>query len=214
MHALQVCVALVLSGAPADVPVGEGLGVLAVAPEPGPGPELVEMTLRLRERVAALHPATLDAEQLQERMREPLPAVSLAELDRAYEGARTAYVSGDHEGSVRALRTILQQLEALPESEEVFKRWTRTTLRLARSELNLGREEDARASIDRLLRAAPDAEVDLSLYPQSFALRVDAARAILAAAPRHHLSVEASAKGARVFVNGREDPCTTSVVGC
>lgn len=179
------------------------LGVLALAPPPGPPAELVEVTVQLRQDVAARRTGVLDAQQLRARMTGPA-AASLAELDRAFQGARAAYVAGDHEGAVRTLRAVVDDLEKLPESAEAFGQWTRAVLRLAKSESDLGRPEAARALLERLARAAPDVEVDAALFPSRFLRQVEQARAGLRAEPTRVLKVVASAPGARVYVNGRD----------
>lgn len=180
------------------------IGVLAVAPPPGPGPELVEVTVQVRERLAEYHVGMLDARQLRERMTGPQPGASLAELDLAFERARVAYLEGDYEGSVRSLRAVVDGLEELPDGPDAFARWTRAMLRLARSELNLGHEQEAAAAIERLVRAAPDVVVDRALYPASFANEVEKARHALKAAPTHSLVVRSSPPGATVYMDGRQ----------
>jgi len=190
---------------PTRSPAAETLGVLAVAPPPGPGPELVEVVSQLRQVMRQKNPAlVLDARQLHDRMAGPAPSASLAEIDRAYEGARSAAVGGDFEGSVRALRAVLEELEKLPEGEETFQRWTAAMLRLAKSEADLGRGDAARGVLERMLRAAPALRVDPKLYPPRFAAQVEEARSQLRALPQRRLRVTSTAPGARVFVNGRE----------
>lgn len=207
MHAVYACLALALVATPpAAVVEGErlGTGVLAVAPPPGPGAGLVEVTLELRDRLAEYDATVLDGPVLRERMVGPPSGAALAELDGAYEGARSAWIGGDHEGSVRTLRDLVTALERRPDDEETFARWTRAMLRLARFELNLGREEAARRTIERLVRAAPDLEPDPAEHPPRLLGELSRARAALAAAPQGALLVSTSAPGARVFVDGRE----------
>jgi hypothetical protein len=204
MHAVHVCIVLAALAGQGEDRGARSIGVLAVAPPPGPGPELVEITVQLRERTAEYHLGVLDVRQLRERMTGQLAGASLAELDRAFEGARVAYLRGDYEGSVRTLRTVVEGLEKLPDGADAFAQWTRVMLRLARSELNLGQEEAARASIERLVRAAPEVEVDRTLYPASFANEVEKARTALKTAATHPLTVSSSAAGARVYLNGRD----------
>jgi len=196
-----VLVALALASPAA----AESLGVLAVAPPPGPGSELVEVVSQLRQVMRQKSPSlVLDARQLQERMSGPVPSASLAEIDRAFEGARSAAVGGDFEGSVRALRAVLEELEKLPDGEETFSRWTSAMLRLAKSEADLGRADAARGVLERLLRAAPTLKADPKLYPPRFAAQVDEVRAQLRALPQRRLQVTSATPGARVFVNGRD----------
>jgi len=185
-----------------EVRAGDTLGVLALARPPGPEVELVEATLALRQEASARRAGVLDAQQLRARMVGPSTA-SLEELDRAYGGARVAYLAGDHQGAVRALNAIVEELERMAESGPAFAQWERAVLRLAKAETDLGRPEAARALLDRLLRADPDAVVDRELYDARFAQQVDHVRAALRAEPTRTLRVEASSGQAQVYLNGR-----------
>jgi hypothetical protein len=205
MHARSAGLVLaLLAAAAANAAAAERVGVLAVAPPPGPGPELVEVTADLRQRVAELDAGVLEGRALRERMVGPAEGASLAELERAIDGARAAYVSGDHGEAIRTLRAVVADLEKLPEGEEAFRRWTGAMLRLARYELNLGSEEAARSAIEQVVRAAPDLELDRAEHPARLAAEVERARAALAAGPRGRVRITASTQGARVFVNGRD----------
>src|ERR671918_648832 len=55
----------------------------------------------------------------------PGPSASLSELDRAYSGALATYHGGDYEGAIRSLRTVIADLEKMPEGPEVFGQWSR-----------------------------------------------------------------------------------------
>jgi PEGA domain-containing protein len=149
-------------------------------------------------------PGTLDGRELRARMLGPTPANSLAELDHAYEDARRAYLAGDFGASLATLRAILVDLEKHPDGAERFRQWTRTMMRLARLELELGDGKAGRAAIEQLLRAAPAIEIDRRLFPPRFIREVESVRASLAASPTHALRVKASVDGARVFVDGRD----------
>ncbi|OFX19579.1 MAG: hypothetical protein A2V77_10445 [Anaeromyxobacter sp. RBG_16_69_14] len=105
---------------------------------------------------------------------------------------------------MRTLRAIVEDLDKLPDSEGTFKQWTRATMRLAKAELDLGHEDAARSAIERLVRSAPDVQVDRSLYPARFARRIEDARTQLKAQPTRELAVAASQPGVRVYVNGRD----------
>ncbi len=202
MRVPSFALAALLAAVPA-VRADDVVGVLAVAPPPGPGPELVELTFQLRQAMAERNRGVLEARQLRDRMAGQLPGASLGELDRAYEGARTAYANGDLEGSVRTLRAIIEDLEKLPDSDESFRQWTRATLRLAKAETDLGRDDSARALLERLVQSAPDVVVDRNLYPARFARQVDEVRARFNASPTRKLTITASEPGVKVFVNGR-----------
>jgi hypothetical protein len=205
MRAFAIFIITALQAVPGPAGAAETLGVLAVAPPPGPGPELVEATGQLRQVMAVRNPGeVLDARRLRDRMTGETGGASLAELDRAFEGARSAAVSGDYEGSVKALRAIIEELDKLPDGDEALQQWTRALLRLAKTEADLGRADASRSILDRLVRAAPETKVDPALYPPKFARQVEEARAQQQALPRHKLTVTSPAKGVRVHVNGRD----------
>lgn len=189
--------------APATALGGESLGVLGVAPEPGPSAALVEATLQLRERIAEYTPGAIGTRQLRERMSGPPPGAALADLERATEAARVAYLRGDYEGSLSGLRAIAADVERLPDGDAEFALWTKVMLRLARTELDLGRADAARRAVERVVRADPDVKVDRSLHPAPLVDEVERARAALRAIPPGELVVTASAPDARVYVNGR-----------
>jgi hypothetical protein len=182
----------------------EALGVVAVANPPGPGPELAELTHQLRLVTAERTTGVLDAATLRERMTGQTSSATLAELDRAYAGALATYQNGDFEGAVRTLRAVIQDLEKLPDGPETFSQWTRATLRLARSEQTLGRGAEARALLERLVRANPTVKVDPNQYPPSFVKQVDEVRADTAKLAKRKLTVNSSAKGARIYLEGRD----------
>jgi hypothetical protein len=181
----------------------DALGVLAVEPPPGPGPALVRLTGGLRDALAARAPGVLSPEALRARMTASAPPAVLPELDRAHSGALAAHLAGEYDASNRTLRSVIERLERLPDGPEVFAAWTRTTLRLARSEQELGRAVEAQAVLERLLRAAPDLRVDPRQYPPSFQALVEQGRARLRALGTCRLTVEAAPE-TRVFVEGRE----------
>jgi exonuclease VII small subunit len=196
-----VLAAIALTGRAAG---GDSIGVLAVAPPPGPGPELVEMTTQLRQMLSERAPNVLDARQLRERMTGEPPGASLSEHDLGYESARAAFVKSDYEGSIRTLRTIVEELEKLPDGEEVFKQWTRAMLRLAKAEQELGHTAEAQNVLDRLVRAEPNVEVDPALYPPDFARLVRGATARLKLSPVRRLMVSSHSRDVQIFVSGRE----------
>ncbi len=202
-RALHACVATALVVA-TRASGAESIGVLAVAPAPGPGAELVEVTQRLEQRIAERSAGALDARQLRDRMTGSVPGATLPELERASEAARLAYLHGEYERSVGMLRDVIDQLERLPAGSEVFAQWTKAMMRLARTELDLGRPESARATIERVVRAEPSVVVSSSVHPARLVEEVERARAALNAAPKGTLVVTSSAPGARVYVNGRD----------
>jgi len=182
----------------------EFMGVAAVAEAPGPSPELVEITIQLRSVVAERTTGVLEAAQLRERMAGRPSNASLAELDRAYSGALATYQNGDYEGAIRTLRAVIEDLEKLPDGPETFSQWTRAMLRLARAQGTVGQKGEARASLERLVRAAPAVKVDPTQYPPSFERQVEEMKTHLRGLPQRRLAVTTSLKGAHVYVDGRD----------
>jgi len=196
--------AVVLAAGPAGARRDGELAVLAVALPPGPSAELVEVAVQLRQVLGDLRGGVLDAAQLRQRMTGQPPGASLPELDRAFDAARRAHLAGDHEGAVRTLRAVVDDLEKLPGDAEAFRQWTRAVLRLARSELDLGRADASRLLLERLVRTAPDVAVDPELHPARLIRMVEVTRDALRAQPRRALAIAATGGGARVYINGRE----------
>lgn len=204
MRHLLTFLAAALLSVPLHGRAADTLGVLPVAAPPGPNPELIETSSQLRKAIAEKNTGVLDSQALRDRMTGQTPGATLAELDRAYGGAVASYGSGDYEGSVRTLRAIIEELEKLPDSDAAFSQWQRAMLRLARAESELGQADASRATIDRLVRSAPQVQVDPASYPSRFIRGVDEAKSQLKSLPVHKLVVNSPAKGARVYVNGRD----------
>jgi hypothetical protein len=206
MTARVLVVSVVLAASPSGALAepAQTLGVVAVADAPvGPGVELAELARTFRGSVAATAPGVLTADELRQRMEGRASSSSLSELDRAYTGAVAAFQAGDYERASRTLRAIVEDLERQPPSDQAFAQWSRSMMRLARSEGSLGRKAEAREVMDRLLRADPAASPDPELYPPSFARQIDEVRAELRARPHRKLAVTAAGAPARVYVDGR-----------
>ncbi len=185
----------------ADAPT---LGVVAVAEPPGPSPELAELTHQLRAVTAERTQGVLEASQVRDRMMGQPATSTLAELDRAYAGSLATYQNGDFAGAARTLRGVIEDLEKLPDGPETFSQWTRAMTRLARTEQTLGHRDQAHEIMEQLVRAAPGIKVDPNQYPPSFSKQIEEVHAQVKALPVHRLTVQATAKGVRVFVGGRE----------
>ena len=200
---------VLLLAAPASARPSETVGVVAVAPPPGPRSDLVELTSQLRQAIASrVAPdrgvEVLEAGQLRGRMGGQPGGSSLAETENSYQAANAAAAS-DPQRATAMLRATLQDLEAMPDGDEVFRQWTRTILRLAKLESELANhEEQTRALVERLLRAAPSTKVDPFVYGPALAQQVEAVRAQLSALPKQRLTITSPAKEVRVFVNGRD----------
>lgn len=186
-----------------EAPRVDSVGVLSLALPPGPGAALAEIATELREAIAGRRAGVVEPRQLRLRMSGPT-GPTLEELDRAFEGARAASLAGDHQGSVRALRSVVEEMEKLPDGAETFSQCVRAVTRLARSELDLGHTDTARSLLERLVRAAPDLELDRDLHPGRFLQLLENARSVLRSEPTHRLAVTASGPGARVYLNRRD----------
>jgi exonuclease VII small subunit len=204
LRSFQAMSAAALVAAPLLGQAIESLAVVPVSVPPGPTPELIEMSSQLRTVIAGRNPGVLDSQQLRDRMTGQVAGATLGELDRAFGAARASYLSGDYEGSARTLRAIVEELDKLPDGEEAFSQWQRAMLRLARAESDLGQADASLATLDRLVRAAPQVQVDPTQNPPRFIRMVDEAKAQVKALPVHKLVVNSPAKGARVYVNGRD----------
>jgi hypothetical protein len=203
MRAITVCALAASILSPCAVRAEESVGVIAVAPEPGPAPALVELTDQLRRAVAERVPGVLEPTELRARMGDRAPGSSLSETNRMYEAARAAELSGDPRRAIVGLRATIAELEAFPESEEVFAQWSRSMLRLAKIEsLLAGHEEQARATLERLLRASPSTRLDPDVYGPDLAKLGKSVRAKLAKLGKRRLSISSLSKGVRLFVNG------------
>jgi hypothetical protein len=203
-YLLAALAALPLVSVAQTPPPADSVGVLVVGEPPdGPSAELADMAGPLRSTIAARVGGVLTADELRRRMAGQGRGATLVELDRAYAGAVAAFQSGEYESSARTLRAVIDDLERMPEGDEVFSAWSRAILRLARAEGSLGRKGEARDVMERLLRADPGAKADPELYPPSFGRQLDEVRAALKAAAPRKLTITAGGKPAKVFIEGR-----------
>jgi hypothetical protein len=185
----------------------ESVGLIAVAPPPGPAPALVDLTGQLRRAVAERMAGVLEPAQLRARMGDGAPVSSLSETNRMYEAARATELGGDPQRAIVGLQAAIKDLETFPESEESFAQWSRAMLRVAKIEsLLAGHEEQARATLERLLRADPGINVDPDVHGPDVAQLCKSVRSQLARLEKWRLTVSSSSEPAelRVFVNGRE----------
>jgi hypothetical protein len=190
---------LLLATSPADA-----LAVLAVAEPPGPDAALVELTHQLRAACRARAAGVLDAPELRARLRGPTSDRTLAELERAYAGAMASYQAGDYGSTLRALRAILDDLEALPESPAAHAQWLRANLRLAHAELTVGRAERYRELLELVAATDPRHRPDPDQFSPTFRRDLEAARARVARRPLRALAISATGEAAvTVFLDGR-----------
>lgn len=201
LRAVAVLAPLLLL-APAAAAGAEAFAVLPLAESPGPDAALLDLAGEVRAALQARDVGVLSPEALRDRMSGSAPAAQLSQSDAAYQAALDQHGRGDFEGSIRALRAVVADLELLPGSAEVHSRWQRAMLRLARSEQAVGRRGEAQAVLQRLLTIEPALEVDPRLYPPGFQRLVEEVRADTRALWTRRLTVEAQ-PDVEVFLEGR-----------
>jgi hypothetical protein len=188
-------------------PVDAGTtGVVSLTDPSEVDAKLPGLTLQLQAEVAARSDGVLSPAQLRERMIGADPGPALSALDGKYREAVSSY--GKHEqraydDSIVALNGILEELEKLPDDPRVFDQWVRALIRLAAAEFLAKHDKESAASIERLLRAAPEVAMALE-YPPSFRTQVEEAKKRLARLQGHELTVRAHAEGTRVLVERRD----------
>ncbi len=207
MKVFTICAFATMLVLPRAARSEESVGLIAVAPPPGPAPALVDLTGQLRRAVAERMAGVLEPAQLQARMGDGAPVSSLSETNRMYEAARATELGGDPQRAIAGLQAAIKALETLPESEEAFAQWSRAMLRVAKIEsLLAGHEEQARAALERLLRADPGIKVDPDVHGPDVAQLCESVRGQLANLEKWRLTISSSPQSAdlRVFLNGRE----------
>jgi hypothetical protein len=198
---------------PAAAP-GPTIAVLAVSDKPGPGPDLAILTRALHDALVERRRSALAPDEIRQRITGRTTSASLSELDRAYRGAEAEQRVANFDGAARTLRAVVEDLERMPESEEAGAQWSRALLRAAYVESSLGHKPEARAIVERLLRADPSARPDPESYPPGFAKQVEQVRTELGSRPKRTLSVKTGGRPARIFVEGHDrgpSPLTLSL---
>jgi hypothetical protein len=180
-------------------------GVLAVADPPaGPGAELAETTHQLRAACRDRVGGVLAVPEMRARLLGQRSNATLPELERAYVGAEAAFQNEEIEIAASTLRGIVDDLEKLPESPEVYAQWTRAMIRLAYVERILTRHASAATTLERLAATDPRVVVDEVQYPPSFRAEFDEARRRVAARRKFKLTITSPGRVATAFVNGRK----------
>jgi hypothetical protein len=198
----SLAAALLLAASPAAA--FDHLAVLAVADAPaGPDADLAELTHQLRaacrDRIGGVEEvATMRARMLGQRSN-----ATLTELERAYGGALAVYQNGEFESAIRTLKAIVEDLEALPESDEAYSQWVRAQLRLAHAALTIGREKEADDAMAAVVRTDASVQPDIDLYAPAYRRRFEGWRAKVRSLPARRLHVVSEGYGGTVYVNGR-----------
>ncbi|WP_059439567.1 PEGA domain-containing protein, partial [Anaeromyxobacter sp. PSR-1] len=182
----------------------ERLGVMAVADPPaGPDAELTELAHQLRAACRDRVGGVEEVATMRRRLLGQGSDATLSELDRAYGGALAVYQNGEFDSSVRTLRAIVDDLEALPEGEEAYFQWKRAMLRLAHASLSLGQEREMERAFLALARTDPALQPDPDQYSPGFRRRFEEVKARVRALPRRRLHVASEGRSGTVYVNGR-----------
>lgn len=182
----------------------DGHAVLAVGEPPGgPGPEVAAQAERVREALRERGLRVIGGAELAASLGGPPAPADAARLERAYATALAAFEHDRFARSAAQLRALLDELERLPESPELYVHWVRAVERLAYVERVLGRGAAAAALLERLAATDPSHAIDPVQYPPSLRGAFELARARVGARPRARLTVTAGGARAQVFVNGR-----------
>ncbi len=192
---------------------GDTLGVLAVAEPPaGPDVDLAELTHQLRAACRDRVGGVEDVPAMRARLLGQASNATLSELDRAYGGALAVYQNGEFESALRTLRAIVDDLEALPETDDAYAQWIRAQLRLAHAALTLGLERDAESAFMALARTDLGIKAEADQYSPTYRRRFEQAKAKVRALPARRLTVTAEGPPGAVFVNGRRMGATPLTV--
>ncbi|HYG67971.1 MAG TPA: PEGA domain-containing protein, partial [Anaeromyxobacteraceae bacterium] len=182
----------------------ETLAVIGAGEPPhGPDADLAELTHQLRAACRDRAGNVLDVPTMRAKLLGQLSNATLAELDRAYGGALAVYQNGEFDSSIRTLRAIVDDLEGLPESEDGYVQWRRALLRLAHAATTVGRDAEADAALEKILRVEPGYRPDPEQYSPAYRRHFDELRAKVKAIPTRKLLVTSEGKPGTVFVNGR-----------
>ncbi len=199
----RAALAVLLAAAPAYAE--EKLAVLAVGDPPeGPTPALAEMAHQVRAACRDRAGGVEEVADMRARLLGRATGATLAELDRAYVGALTAFDAQEFETSARTLRAIIEDLEKLPEGVEAYQQWIRAHLRLGVVERLLKHHAAARAAMARIIEIEPGYVVDWVQYPPSYLREFEDVRRQVQARPRRKLTIQSTGDAARAFVNGKE----------
>jgi hypothetical protein len=182
----------------------ERLGVVAVGDPPaGPDPEITELAHQLRAACRDRVGGVEEVSTMRARLTGQLSGATLSELDRAYGGALAVYQNGEFESAFRTLRAIVDDLEGLPETDDVYYQWTRAVVRLAHAANTLERKKELEAAFAKLAATDVTFQPDADQYAPSFRKKYDDVRARVRALPRVRLTVLAEGQPGTVYLNGR-----------
>jgi hypothetical protein len=199
-----VVVAILLLAA-ASAPAAERFAVIAVGDPPaGPDGDLAELTYQLRAACRDRVPNVIDPSTMRGRLLGQTSSATEAELDRAYGGALAVYQNGEFESALRTLRAIVDDLEALPESEESYFQWKRANLRLAHAALAANATKEVENAFGKLARIEPGLQPDPDQFSPGFRKRFEEVKARVRALTRRKLIVTAEGgHQGTVYVNGK-----------
>jgi hypothetical protein len=196
-----VAAALLVAG---SAGASEKLGVIAVADPPlGPDADLAELAHQLRAACRDRVGGVEEVSTMRARLLGQGSNATESELDRAYGGALAVYQNGEFESAHRTLRAIVDDLEALPESDEAYRQWKRAVVRLAHAALTIGSEREMDEAFAKLARTEPTHPLDPDQYSPRLRRRFEEVKSRIRALPVRRLSVVAEGTPGTVYVNGR-----------
>jgi hypothetical protein len=182
----------------------ERLGVMAVGDPPGgPDADVTELAHQMRAACRDRVGGVVEVAAMRARLLGQESGATVSELDRAYGGALAVYQNGEFESSYRTLRAIVADLEAMPESEEVYELWVRSMLRLAHAAQTLGDMKAMDAALLKVARTDPTLQADPEQYSPTYRRRLEDAKAKVRQLPRRRLVLTGEGRQGTAFVNGR-----------
>lgn len=97
-------------------------------------------------------------------------------IEDRFQRAEQVFHSADQPSAIALFTELLAELDALPSREAVLSVWTRAMSYRAQARFNVGDADGARADLERLLAAAPDASFDANQLSPKFIEVVDELR--------------------------------------
>jgi hypothetical protein len=200
----RAATAAILLALAAPASGAERFAVIAVGDPPtGPDGDLAELAYQLRTACRDRVPNVEDPSSMRARLLGRTSNATESELDRAYGGALAVFQNGEFESALRTLHAIVEDLEALPETDESFFQWKRALLRLALSGVAANDLKEAENAFGKLARIEPTLLPDPDQFSPGFRKRFEEVKAKVRALPRRKLTVTAGGSQGSVFVNGK-----------
>ncbi|MBK7863036.1 MAG: PEGA domain-containing protein [Archangiaceae bacterium] len=143
----------------------------------------------------------IDASALLERLR-PRPSAGLDDVQRQLDGAQSQFYSGQLEQAVDMTRTAIKTLERLPPADEVTRQLISARVLAGLIYKAMGKRAEQLEVWKRVLRIAPDHQLDPDFHTPAAIAQFDALKKDLARQRKVPLNVSSTPAGATVFVDG------------